>query len=133
MMYNRTSPTNISELSHNQIFVFGSNEKGAHGAGAAKQALKFGAILGQGVGLQGSTYAIPTKDKILNVLSIQDIKTYVDDFIEFVINNQHLIFLVTEIGCGLAGYNPMDIAPLFKKAINIENIHLPNRFYEILL
>lgn len=133
MMYNRTSPTNISELSHNQILVFGSNEKGAHGAGAAKQALKFGAILGQGVGLQGSTYAIPTKDKILNVLSIQDIKTYVDDFIEFVINNQHLIFLVTEIGCGLAGYNPMDIAPLFKKAINIENIHLPNRFYEILL
>lgn len=92
MMNNRISPTNISELSHNQIFVFGSNEKGSHGAGAAKQALKFGAILSQGVGLQGSTYAIPTKDKILNVLSIQDIKTYVDDFIDFAINNQHLIF-----------------------------------------
>jgi hypothetical protein len=128
----RVSSTNITTLLDNEIFVFGSNEQGALGAGAAKQALKFGAKLGQGVGLQGSTYAIPTKNKTLDILTIQDIKIYVDEFIKFAKDNKHFNFLVTEIGCGLAGYTPTDIAPLFKSAVDIENIYLPIRFLEVL-
>jgi hypothetical protein len=129
-MKNRITSDNISGLSENQIFVFGSNEGGKHGAGAAKTALTWGAKWGQAQGLQGRTYGIPTKDSsIRRVLSIDEIKPYVDNFIEFAKNNPHLTFLVTEIGCGLAGYKPKDIAPLFEKTVDVENIHLPQRFW----
>lgn len=129
-MKNRITSDNISGLSENQIFVFGSNEGGKHGAGAAKTALTWGAKWGQAQGLQGRTYGIPTKDSsIRRVLSTDEIKPYVDNFIEFAKNNPHLTFLVTEIGCGLAGYKPKDIAPLFEGAVDVENIHLPQRFW----
>lgn len=127
---NRITPDNITKLLDKQVFVFGSNLSGRHGKGAAKTALTFGAIWGQSKGLQGKTYGIPTKDAaIKRTLSINEIKPFVDEFIEFAIANGNLIFLVTEIGCGLAGYKPKDIAPLFKKALNVENILLPKRFW----
>ncbi len=125
----RITPNNITKLEPNQIFVFGSNESGIHGAGAAKQAREFGAVLGQGYGLQGSTYAIPTKGPYAqNTLSLDKIKIYVDRFIEFAIKRPNLTFLVTEIGCGLAGLKQQDVGPLFKDAINLENVYLPAKF-----
>ena len=96
------------------IFVFGSNLFGKHGKGAALEAARrHGAIYGQGVGLQGNSYAIPTKDGFLRVLSLEVIETYVEDFRRFVLSSD-LQFYVTPIGTGLAGYKHEQIAPMFK-------------------
>ncbi len=96
------------------IFVFGSNLFGKHGKGAALEAVRrHGAIYGQGVGLQGNSYAIPTKDGFLRVLSLEVIETYVEDFRRFVLSSD-LQFYVTPIGTGLAGYKHEQIAPMFK-------------------
>jgi hypothetical protein len=129
-MLNRTTPDNIKKLEEGQIFVFGSNLSGRHGKGAAKTALTWGAIWGQANGLQGRTYGISTKDRsVKRTLSVIEIKPIVEEFIEFAKIHPELIFLVTEIGCGLSKMKPKDIAPLFKDAIEIENIHLPARFW----
>lgn len=129
-MENRITPDNITKLNTNEIFVFGSNAAGRHGKGAAKQALTWGAKWGQAAGLQGKTYGIPTKNaSITRTLSVLETKPFVDDFIRFAIENKDLIFLVTEIGCGLANLTPKEVAPLFEEAIYIENIHLPKRFW----
>lgn len=130
----RTTPENIDVLNGSECFVFGSNFSGIHGGGAARLAYdKFGAIWGQGIGLQGDTYAIPTKDYgIKRTLRIDEIKPYVDEFIEYARMTPQNTFLVTQIGCGLAGYEPKDIAPLFKEAKDIHNIHLPESFWTIL-
>jgi hypothetical protein len=99
------------------IWVFGSNLAGRHGKGAAKVAReKFGAISGQGVGHHGDSYGIPTKDENLNVLSLEEIKRYVEEFIDFAKRNPGADFFVTAIGCGEAGYQPAQIAPMFKDA-----------------
>lgn len=109
------------------IFVFGSNLKGIHGAGAAKAAVqKHGALRGQGVGLQGNSYAIPTKETPYITLSLENIGRYVKDFLEFAKNNTSLVFMVTPIGCGLAGYTPEQIAPMFRGAS--DNVQLPDVF-----
>lgn len=106
------------------VFVFGSNEAGIHGAGAAETALEyFGAEWGNGVGMQGNSYAIPTKDKKIKTLPLDKIQEYVKDFLEFAKDNKHLEFNVTAIGCGLAGYDAHDIAPMFKGHTN--NVKLP--------
>lgn len=111
------------------IFVFGSNEAGRHGKGAALYALKYkGAIYGQGVGLQGNSYAIPTKDRSIQTLSLDKIKKYVDEFINFAKDHPDMQFQVTPIGCGLAGYKPYQIAPLFENAPT--NCILPKEFLE---
>ena len=126
----RTTPDEIKKLEQGQIFVFGSNLSGRHGKGAAKTALGWGAKWGQATGLQGRTYGIPTKDaSIRRTLTIIEIKPFVDEFIEFSKNNPNLTFLVTEIGCGLAGHKQKDIAPLFLDAVNVENIYLPEKFW----
>jgi len=133
-MVNRITPEYIKKLGAKEIFVFGSNQSGRHGAGAAKTALGWGAVWGQAEGMQGRTYGIPTKDSsVLKTLSIDEIKPYVDRFIEFAKTRPDLSFLVTEVGCGLAGLKPKDVAPLFKAAIGQENIHLPARFWHKLL
>ena len=125
----RISADIINNLKPNEIFVFGSNLDGMHGGGAARVAYnKFGAIWGQGVGLQGQSYAIPTMHGGVNV-----IKPYVDEFINFAKSHTELKFLVTRIGCGIAGFTDEEIAPLFKEAIEIENIYLPKSFYYILV
>ena len=133
-MYNRITPDEIKKLSEGEIFVFGSNLSGRHGKGAAKTALGWGAKWGQGAGLQGRTYGIPTKDaSIRRTLTITEIKPFVDEFIQFARDNQELTFLVTEVGCGLAGIKPKDIAPLFRECTYVRNIHLPNKFWHKLL
>lgn len=132
-MKNRITPENIVSLDANQIFIFGSNESGRHGKGAAKKALTWGAIYGQASGLQGKTYAIPTKDaSIKRSLTVNEIGPYVSQFIMFAKNHPELTFLVTAIGTGLAEHKAENIAPLFKDAIEIENIHLPEKFWRIL-
>jgi hypothetical protein len=129
----RITPDVIIELNEDEIFVFGSNESGRHGKGAAKTAMKWGARYGQARGLQGRTYAIPTVNaSISNKLSLFKIQGYVDEFVEFAVSNPGYIFLVTEIGCGLAGHYYKDIAPLFEKAVDINNIYLPKKFWRVL-
>lgn len=121
---NRTTPGNISFLEDNQIFVFGSNEQGMHGGGAARTAVKkFGAIMGQGEGLQGQSYAIPTMEGIDNM------RKAIDRFIEYAKEHTELTFLVTRIGCGIAGYKEEEVAPLFADAKDISNIYLPSGFW----
>lgn len=129
---NRFTSSRITELEPYQVFVFGSNEKGVHGAGAAKQAVKFGAKYGEGIGQYGQTYAIPTKDSNIQTLPLERIKAYVNIFTAHAKRNQDWEYLVTEIGCGLAGYQPEDIAPLFKDALKLYNVILPKSFYQIL-
>lgn len=103
-----------------EMFVFGSNLAGIHGAGAAKIATaRFGAVYGNGRGLQGRSYAIPTKDSNIRTLSLNEVKFYVEEFLAF--NNHPMIvgrYFVTRVGCGLAGYKDHQIAPMFKGAIN---------------
>lgn len=127
MWENRITPKWIDKLYEKEVFVFGSNFAGQHLGGAAKLATKWGAVWGQGVGLHGQTYAIPTMQG-----GVDTIKPYVDDFLLFAKSNPNLKFLVTEIGCGIAGFTVRQIAPLFKQAINdnIENVCLPYTFYE---
>jgi hypothetical protein len=127
---NRITPDQIVQLPPGHVFVFGSNTAGRHGKGAAKTALTWGAVWGQGSGLMGRTYGIPTKPHNLTQrLSIDQIRPYIAEFIQCARNNPDLTFLVTEIGCGLAGYRPKDIAPLFAEARDVHNIHLPLRFW----
>lgn len=128
-MYNRKyTPNKIANLEDNEIFVFGSNLDGLHGGGAARVAYqKFGAQWGKGVGMQGNSYGIPTMHGGVDV-----IKPYVDEFIEFALSNKEYTFLVTRIGCGIAGFKANEIAPLFTKAIEIENILLPEDFVQVL-
>lgn len=121
---NRTTPGNISFLENNQIFVFGSNEQGLHSGGAALTAVKkFGAIMGQGEGLQGQSYAIPTME------GIDSMRKAINRFIEYAKEHPELTFLVTRIGCGIAGYKEEEVAPLFADAKDISNIYLPREFW----
>ena len=111
------------------IFVFGSNLAGRHGKGAALYARQHhGAIYGQGVGLHGESYAIPTKDANIRTLPLEEIRGHVDAFKSFARANPHLTFHVTPIGCGLAGYKPAEIVPMFKSSP--ENCILPDVFVE---
>ncbi|MBR3724393.1 MAG: hypothetical protein IKN11_03245 [Bacteroidales bacterium] len=115
------TPDFITHLKPNEVFVFGSNLAGHHGGGAARIALeRFGAIYGQGVGLQGQSYAIPTMQG-----GVETIRPYVDEFITFAQNHPDLTFLVTRIGCGIAGFDDSEIAPLFADAHLVPNIVLP--------
>lgn len=115
----------ITELDENEIFVFGSNGFGAHNGGAAATAVrKFGAKMGQAEGLQGQSYAINTMD------SEDEMFEQIDRFLEFAKEHSELKFLVTEIGCGIAGYSPDQIAPHFKK--HTKNVILPESFSSIL-
>ena len=121
MEQKRTTPEFITRLEPNEIFVFGSNLRGLHGGGAARIAnLKFGAIIGQGVGLQGQSYAIPTMQG-----GVETIRPYVDEFIDFAKQHPELTFLVTRIGCGIAGFTDDEISPLFAQAHEVDNIVLP--------
>lgn len=123
----------ITELKEREIFVFGSNESGRHGKGGAKTAMKWGAKYGQAEGLQGRTYGIPTVNaSISKNLSVSKIKVYVERFVKFARENPQYKFLVTDIGCGLAGLKHKDIAPLFEGVQDLENIVMHYKFYKIL-
>ena len=120
-MEKKYTPEYIETLAPNEVFVFGSNLQGFHGGGAAAAALRhFGAVWGQGVGLQGQSYAIPTMQG-----GVETIRPYVEEFIRFARERRDLTFYVTRIGCGIAGFTDEEIAPLFADALGDENIVLP--------
>lgn len=124
----RYTPDFITSLAPNEIFVFGSNLAGAHGGGAARVAYqRFGAVWGVGVGLQGNSYAIPTMQG-----GVETIRPYVDDFIRYAMQHDEYTFLVTRIGCGIAGFKDCEIAPLFVDAMDVENIILPKEIVDII-
>ena len=128
MKKNRITPEWIDTLRDNEIFVFGSNLAGMHGGGAARVArLRFGAVLGNGVGIQGQSYAIPTMQG-----GVETIRPYVNDFVAYAQQHPDQQFLVTPIGCGIAGFDPEDIAPLFEGAKKVKNISLPESFWEVI-
>ena len=123
----RVTPQMIRQLGENEIFVFGSNANGYHRGGAAAFAMReFGAVWGQGEGLQGKSYAVPTTE------GMGQLREAVNRFTAFADQHQELRFLVTMIGCGNAGYSPRDIAPLFKGCIDLENVALPIEFWSVL-
>ena len=136
----KSTPEFIDKLEPNQVFVFGSNLAGRHTKGAAKQAVKFGAIDGKHFGLQGSSFAIPTKDKYLryplrlkgSTAEDLSIAYYVSIFVYIARMRPELTFLVTPIGCGHSGYTPRQIAPLFKEALDLPNVVLPECFLSCL-
>lgn len=124
----RFTPENITSLGPDEVFVFGSNLQGMHCGGAARTAvLRFGAIMGQGVGIQGQSYAIPTMQG-----GVDTIKPYVDQFIDLAREWDQTTFYVTRIGCGIAGFTDEEIAPLFAEALPLYNVRLPRSFYRIL-
>ena len=122
----RVTPDFITSLKSNEVFVFGSNLAGMHGGGAARIAhLHFGAVMGNGDGMQGQSYAIPTMQG-----GVDTIRPYVDKFIAYAKQHPDQHFLVTRIGCGIAGFSPDEIAPLFADAASVVNISLPEDFWE---
>lgn len=122
------TPEHITSLGPDEIFVFGSNLDGLHYGGAARTAVeRFGAVMGQGVGIQGQSYAIPTMQG-----GVETIKPYVDDFIELAREWDQTTFYVTRIGCGIAGFTDEQIAPLFADAMELYNVRLPRSFVEVL-
>lgn len=123
----RITPGRITRLASNEVFVFGSNSMGMHYGGAARIAVEcFGAKMGQGHGMQGKSYAINSMSGIPDM--IKDINI----FCEYAKDHPEKYFLVTPIGCGIAGYRPEDIAPLFKECVNLSNVTLPSSFWRIL-
>lgn len=121
----RVASDRIADLGENEIFVFGSNIQGAHGGGAAWYAhKKFGAEWGVGEGLTGRTYALPTME------GKASLKHAVENFIACAKLHPGFIFLVTAVGCGIAGYTPSEVAPLFKEATSLENVYLPQVFWD---
>ena len=124
----RYTPENISSLAENEVFVFGSNLQGSHGGGAAAAAVRyFGAVWGQGVGMQGQCYAIPTMHG-----GVDAIRPYVDEFIQYAKGHPDLTFLVTRIGCGIAGFKDEQMAPLFAAAQDLPNVVLPKTFVDVI-
>jgi hypothetical protein len=129
----RVTPKHITKLNKNEVFVFGSNTQSRHGKGAALVAKnKFGAIYGQSKGLQGQSYAIVTKElrKDYNPVTLDEIKEGIDNFIIFAKENTQLTFYVVELGCNLAYFTVEEIAPLFKPAMRLKNVYLPQRFID---
>lgn len=123
----RITPHHIAQLKPNEVFVFGSNAQGMHYGGAAAFAVAhFGAVMGNGEGMQGQTYAIPTME------GLDNLRPAVERFIEFAKAHTEQIFLVTPIGCGIAGYRPEDIAPMFAEALPLANVYLPQSFIKLL-
>lgn len=128
MSTQKITPEFITELKPNEIFVFGSNLAGQHIGGAAHIAHeKFGAVWEQGVGRQGQCYAIPTMQG-----GVKTIEPYVDKFCEYVWCHPELTFLVTRIGCGIAGFKDEEIAPLFADLIDTDNVSLPQQWVDII-
>ena len=123
----RVASDRIAELGANEVFVFGSNIQGAHGGGAAWYAhKKFGAEWGVGEGLTGRTYALPTME------GEASLKHAVENFIACAKAHPGLIFLVTAVGCGIAGYTPDEVAPLFREATSLENVYMPQVFWNVI-
>jgi len=134
----RITPENITELKPNEVFVFGSNINGIHGGGAAATAMRWGAVMGNGFGIQGQTYAIPTlwfpiTNPGMEIIPLHSIKNQVDIFIDYAKKYPEKNFLVTAIGTGIAGIPIEEMALMFENAIKVKNIYLPIVFWDYLL
>lgn len=128
----RYTPDYIDSLLPGQVFVFGSNTLGYHTGGASATARKkFGAIWGQAEGLQGQSYAIPV-DYGKNVRKDEDVKAGVERFVDFAKEHTDFVFLVTRVGCGIAGYKDEEMALFFKETLTLKNVHLPKSFVDLL-
>jgi len=127
----RITPDIITELAPGEVFVFGSNTAGRHGKGAAKTAMKWGAMYGEGFGHHGRTFAIPTLRGDFQKRDLRNIQEDVEIFTD-VARAGHFRFLVTEIGCGLAGFDHKEIAPMFRGCVDLPNVTLPRKFWRIL-
>lgn len=124
----RVTPEKVNKVHNNEVYVFSSNLQGLHNAGTARIAFqRYGAVMGQSVGLQGKCYAIPTLPGEPGIL-----RPYVDEFLDFARQHPELTFLVTAIGADIAGYTPQDTAPLFRKAVKMPNVNLPQEYWEVL-
>lgn len=125
---NRITPSRIEVLEKNEVFVFGSNIKGLHMGGAARVAYnKFGAEWGNGEGLQGQSYALPTMEGLENT------QIAVEKFTQCAKSHPELKFFVTPVGCGIAGYTSKEIGPMFREAAALDNVFLPVSFWKVLL
>lgn len=123
----RISPDSICQLKNNEVFVFGSNIHGMHGGGAARFAYEhFGAEWGIGEGLTGQCYALPTME------GTDSFRQAVVRFTQCAKENPALTFLVTAVGCGIAGYSEEQVAPWFAEASQLENVYLPESFWHVL-
>ena len=123
----RMAQSHIDSLADGEVFVFGSNVQGMHGGGAAWYAAKhFGAEWGVGEGLTGRCYALPTME------GMSSMEHAVGRFTECARQHPELIFLVTAVGCGIAGYTPKEVAPLFREAAQLENVYLPEVFWAVI-
>ena len=124
----RITPAQVNVLADGEIFVFGSNAQGLHMGGAARFAMeRFGAVWGQGEGLQGRSYALPTME------GPEALHAAVERFTAFAKEHGELTFLVTPVGCGIAGYQPEQIAPMFLTAAYLQNVYLPVSFWKVIL
>lgn len=113
------------------IYVFGSNKAGRHGKGDALTAIrKHGAVYGQGEGLQGRSYGLPTKDAFIQSLPLAEVKKSVERFLAFAHAHPELNFDIQGVGCRLAGFKPAQIAPMFIGAPS--NCYLPSLFKDVL-
>lgn len=120
----RVANDNITNLCKKEVFVFGSNKKGHHSGGAAKFASDhFGAQWGVGEGKTGRCYAIPTME------GITSFRAAIIRFIRYARTHQDRIFLVTKVGCGIAGYTVEQVAPMFRPCIQLDNVYLPAEFF----
>lgn len=116
-----------------EIFVFGSNTLGQHGGGSARAAYeKYGAAMGIAYGITGDSFAIPTLDHKYRQLDLATIQSYVNGFIAYAVRHEEMNFTVVEIGCGIAGFKVEQIAPMFKNALDMDNVVLPQSFVKFL-
>lgn len=130
----RTTPQNMQSLLMWEVFVFESNLDGNHVVSGASHLaeVKFGAKSGIGFGMSGQSFAIPSVGLDFSKMTIEEMRPYVESFISTAREITNITWLVAEIGCGIAGYTPEEIAPLFREAVDIDNIYLPKRFWEVL-
>lgn len=128
MLPPNVSPSEIHVLAPDEVFVFGSNTMGMHLGGAARMAYElFGAEWGNGEGMQGNSYAIPTME------GMESMKEAVERFTDFASKHPERKFLVTAIGCGIAGYSVEEVAPMFETAAHLQNVFLPLSFWKVLI
>lgn len=126
------TPNNIIQLRDNEVFVFGSNQAGSHGAGAALTAMQWGAIAGFGEGLYGQTYALPTKDARIRTRHLADIYESLINLFMCISHTPEKHFLITKVGCGLAGLSEKEVAPMFRTFMELGNCSLPQEFIDII-
>lgn len=122
------TPELVESLKPGQVYVYGSDLLGLHVGRTARLAVeKFGAVMGEGSGLWGQSYGIPTMQG-----PAERVKPYVEEFTDFAKYHRDMKFLVTKVGCGIAGFDAREIAPMFKEASELKNVWLPQEFWDVL-